>query len=245
MASTVVAPREDRVITVKGDLCTVQRTIVEREVKTSDLIDELCKGRLLSTDVLPHNCVMYTRFNDPHSNALVSIYVVELPPHVRKAVYKRNPINADEERHPERCIKELALSWPFTQWFVRFKNSGLMDVYLACAKQPLCKDAFATPIYYLPMPNQYEYGTKGFCTGNITVDMGLSFANKVDAVMEQLLTSMWNEDLPVDFRDSGVVNLPDWHEKTAADPDFWKKIRFKAIKWRDYQSLMNWLGFPQ
>jgi len=244
MASTLIGPKEKRIIIVEGELLTVQRIVIEREVKTSEFIEELCKSRMLVTEILPNNCVLYSRFSEA-SGSCLSMYVIELPPRILKAIYKRNPINADEERHPERCIRELALSWPGTLWFIRFKNSGLTDVYLAAILEPVTNKGMDTPIFYLPMPNQYDYGVKGFCTGNIGVDVGLPFAQKVNAIMEQLLTSMWNEDLQVDYQDSGVLNLFDWHDKTTGSPDFWKKMKFHSLgKWKDLKSIMLSFGFP-
>lgn len=242
MAATVVSPREVRNIHIEGDLAVIKRTIVEREVKTSDLVDELCKGRPLDTGPLPVGCVTYCRYSERDSGAIMSLYVIQIGPHMRKAIHKRPANTADEERHPERCISELMLSWPNTLWFVRFKNSSLLDVHLCSTLDPLSKNAYATVMYLMPMPNQYDLGHKNFCTGNITVDMGLPFATRVEQVMTQLLESMWNEELPADFRSVGIVNLRDWHEKSALDPQFYKKLALRPHPRGDVKKMLHFLG---
>lgn len=244
MASVIVSNRENRIVTFEGGLAKITRTVVEREIRTADLIEELCKGRPIDTGPLPSNCSALRVCAEASGGALLSLFVIELPPHVQKVVHKRRAVTADEERRPERCIKELLLAWPRTLWLMRFKNASLMDVHLMVSKLPLQVNGYATEVFVMPMPNQYDLGNTHFCTGNITVDLGVPFAKKVDSIISQLLGSMWNDDLAADFSGVGIDSLQKWHDMSANDLDFYTNISFRRHPMKTVEGAMTRLGLP-
>lgn len=60
------------------------------------------------------------------------------------------------------------------------------------------------------------------------------FNGDKDGHAERFIANFWQSKFKVDeytyycYRKSGI-KIPDWAEKTAADPEFWKKLQFRRL----------------
>jgi len=212
--------RENRTLVIEGDLLRVQRTTIEREVKTSDFISEIARTQALDTGVLPRGCVWYAR-RATAGNQIVSVYVIERPAGMQSIRFKASPQNAEQD-----VVKDLALSWPFTLWFIRCAGEAIQDLHLAAIYTPVADSGRDTELHCLLMPNQYDGGHSAVCLGNLVVKDGQPLAARVEELVRQMLESLWNSDLMPDFKDTGIAGLEDWAEHSAANPEFHTQIRF-------------------
>ena len=226
--------KENRTLVIEGELLTVQRIIIEREVKTSDFIAEIARTQPLDTGPLPRACVWHCR-KEAEKNKLVSLYVIERPAGIQKIRLKTSKLEEDE------VIKELALSWPITLWFVRCVGEAIQDLYLACAKTPIAEDGRDTKLHCLLMPNQHDQGQGQVCLGNLVVQEGLPLAKRIEELIDQTLESLWNSDLMPSFEGAGINSLNDWDSQSAANPEFHTQITFPGHKRQTVGGMLAWL----
>ncbi|MGD0089942.1 MAG: hypothetical protein ABSE73_08485 [Planctomycetota bacterium] len=231
----MTATKETRVLTIEGDLLRVQRTIIEREVKTSDFIAEIARTQPLDTGPLPHSCVWHCR-REAERNKIVSVYVIERPAGMQKIRLKTSAATADEE-----VIKDLALSWPMTLWFVRCMGEAIQDLYLACIKAPVAEDGRDAALHCLLMPNQHDHGQGQVCLGNLIVKDGLPLARRIEDLMRETLESLWNSDLMPSFEGSGISGLENWAEHSAVNSEFHTQIAFPEHRRQTVGGMLAWL----
>lgn len=197
-----------RVLTIEGDLVRLERTVVEREVKTSDFVAGLARQQPFDSDLLPAGCVWLVR--QSAQSRMVSVYVIERPTGMQKVMYAL-------DRDDPSTIKELALSWPNTLWFVRVVGDAIEELYLTCTKEPIAIAGKDTRLFRMPMPNIYENGHGPVCLGNLVTANDKPLAVRIGDLIRQVLESLWNSDLMPEFEGTGAESLEDWAKKSAAD----------------------------
>jgi hypothetical protein len=227
-------PKENRTLTIEGDLVRVQRTVVEREVKTSDFINEIARMQPLDTGPLPVGCAWYTRC-ESEKNRIVSVYVIERPAGMQPIRLKSSPADKDE------VIKDLALSWPITLWFVRCIGEAIQDLHIACTKAPVADEGRDTKLHGLLMPNQYDFCQGAVCMGNLVMKDGVSLTRRVEELVRQTLDSLWNSDLMPSFDGTGITGLEDWAAHSAANPQFHTQIAFPEHRRQTVGGMLTWL----
>ena len=109
MRSSTAALPESRSIVIEGELVRVTKTIVEKQVRTSDLLQEIANTQPLNTGLLPRGCIAFSRKTD--SQGANTLYVMERPAGMVAIRYK-NGGSHDEQK--EDNISQLTLSWPRT-----------------------------------------------------------------------------------------------------------------------------------
>ena len=77
-----MAVKENKFLTIDGDIVRVEKRIVERTVRTTDFLAELARQQAVDTGLLPTNCRLMSRVFDKQ-NRTRTIYVIELPPGMR------------------------------------------------------------------------------------------------------------------------------------------------------------------
>ena len=215
--------KESRRLVIEGELLTLQRTVVEKQIKTSDFVAELIKSCPLETGLLPHNCVYYCSAVG-QSGKNTRIFVLELPAGMRRIKYK--PVGSKDLGTP----KDLDLSWPNTLWFTLCVNEAIESVHAACTKLPLSQAGMKyAELYVLPMPNQYDNGHGAVCVGNLTSDCETVLPERIDSLFSQILASFWNFDLMPDLGDENAPfhTLEEWAQQSALDPEFHTKVLFR------------------
>jgi len=227
--------KENRTLVIEGDLLTVQRTIIEREVKTSDFIAEIARTQPLDTGPLPQGCVWHSR-REAERNKIVSVYVIERPAGIQKIRLKTSPAAADEE-----VIKDLSLSWPITLWFVRCMGEAIQDLHIACIRTPVAEDGRDTMLHRLLMPNQHDQGQGQVCLGNLVVKDRLALARRIEDLVRETLESLWNSDLMPSFENSGIAGLENWAEHSAVNPGFHTQIMFPEHRRQTVGGMLAWL----
>lgn len=235
--------KEIRSVVMEGDLVEVRRTTVERQVKAADFINELNRSQPLDSGFLPHGCVHYTRIPDNPNAGIkrpITLYTLERPAAPYVMQYRKRPETRDEEINPDTCIKEYQLSFPTTLWILRFHDNSFTDLYLVSTKASLAVDGMKTKVFYLPTPNQYDQGN--FCVGNLAMNLNEPPAARCERLMDYLMKSLWNADLNPDFTNAGIGSLRDWHDQTAKDKDFYKKLTLQpAINGETYAQIIAFL----
>jgi len=230
--------KENHALVIEGDLVRVQRTITEREVKTSDFIAEIARIQPLDTGPLPAGCVWYCRC-ESEKNRVVSVYVIERPAGLQPIRLKTAPPDKDE------VIKDLALSWPITQWFVRCQGEAILDLHIACTQAPVAEHDRDTKLHALPMPNQFDIGQGAVCLGNLVLKDGVPLTRRVEELVRQTLESLWNSDLMPPFDGTGITGLEDWAAQSAANHEFHAQITFPEHRQRTFgQMLAHLLDNP-
>jgi len=211
--------KENRTLVIEGDLVRVERTVVEREVKTGDFIAEIARLQPLDTGPLPQGCVWYCRC-ESEKNRVVSVYVIERPAGMQPIRLKTTPADTEE------VIKDLVLSWPITLWFVRCIGDAIQDLHIVCTQAPVADEGRDTKLHGLLMPNQYDLGQGAVCLGNLVLKDGVPLVRRVEELVRQTVESLWNSDLMPAFDDTGITGLDDWAEHSAANPEFHTQIKF-------------------
>ncbi len=218
-----MAVKENKFLTIDGDIVRVEKRIIERTVRTADFLAELARQQAVDTGLLPTNCRLMSRVFDKQ-NRTRTIYVIEMLPGLKTIQF------SPERQSPE--VRELKLSWPRTLWFVRCiftpgQNAAIVeDIWPASISQTLEADMMDTPLSQLLMPNIYDTGNGAVCLGNLSVVESEPIHQRIDKILEEILGSLWNTDLMPRFQDSGVENLDDWATHSATNPDFHTQIKF-------------------
>ena len=217
-----MAIKENKFLTIDGDIVRVEKCVIERTVRTSDFLAELARQQAVETGLLPSNCRLMSRVFDKQ-NRTRTIYVIELPPGMKT-------IQFSPERQTAN-VRELKLSWPRTLWFARCiltpgQNAIVEDIWPASIAQSLETSALETPISQLLMPNIYDTGNGAVCLGNLAVADTQPVHLRIDKILTEIFNSLWNTDLMPSFQETGIENLDDWAERSATNPEFHTQIRF-------------------
>lgn len=237
----VAAPKERRFIRIDGEVARITREVVEREVPVEGLMSELTRNKPCDTGMLPRGCVWYARHQDP-KQATIQLYVVEIAPHMRKMMYRKQAENEKETANPDLCLKEYMVSWPNTLWSCRMRGQAVLDVYLTCTMEPLAVRKGDTRLFILPTPNQHDAGSGHFCLGSLSMDAKMPASEQIERMMEYLLSSVWNQDLKPRLDGVGITGIPDWAAKSAADPEFWRKIAYRPHGFGSFSGLLGVLN---
>ena len=225
-------PAETTSRVIEGNLARVTKTTVERQVRTSDLLDELGRTQPLHTGLLPPGCIAYSRTTDSR-NQINTVYVLERPAGLVVVRYKKAP---SHEAQKEENIVSLTLSWPHTQWLMHWTGPAISQLLVTCTKTPI--RSLEDAIFVLPMPNLYDGGHSGVCLGNLTLPGEPSPAARTARLVETVLSSLWNTDLLPDYEALGLKGLEDWAERSAADPLFGLSLNYKPHNEETLAALM-------
>ena len=236
MRSTAPATPETRSIVIEGELVRIMRTVVERQVRTGDLMLEISKMQPLKTGLLPRGCVAFLRRHDAHEQPCV-LYVIERPAGLVTVRYKSGGSH-DEQKDDN--LSELALSWPYTQWLVHWAGPAISELHLTCTKTPI--RSLDDPIFVLPMPNLYEDGQGGVCLGNLVMPDTLGPAERTERLIEAVLSSLWNDDLMPDYKALGLKNLAEWAERSLTDPECGLKLEYRPHRAETLGQLIDTLA---
>ena len=232
MAKNTAFP-ETQTIVIDGDLVRVQRTIVERQVRTSELLQELASLYPLATGLLPRQCIAYARVNDNDKQA-VTVYVIERAAGLASIRFKDG---GSRDRQSDDNIAELKLSWPHTYWLVKMVGTAISDLYIACSTHPI-RD-LNEGVFVLPMPNIYDDGYGAVCLGNLVVPDTLTPAARVEKLIESVMSSLWNNDLSPWLEDVGVESLAQWAKRSTEDPQLGLKLQYRPHRHETLAKLME------
>jgi len=224
---------DQRTLVIEGNLVRLQRVVTEREVKTSDFVDEIAKLMPLHTGVLPRGCVMLSKVSKPGGHTKM-IYVIERPAGIQPMKYQ--PVKDDES-----SFREIRLSWPNSLWFINCVDDVIHDVYLTATREPLIGQSKDTPLHRHLVPNIYDYGDGAMCLGNLVVTQRGCAALRIEALIAEVLDSLWNADLLPDFTNTGIESIEDWATKSAAEPEFHKKMKFPEHRCLTVGGMLNQL----
>jgi len=233
-----MANRENKFLTIDGDIVRVEKRIIERTVRTADFLAELARQHAVDTGVLPSNCRLMSRVFDKQ-NRTRTIYVIELQPGLKTIQF--SPVRHSAE------VRELQLSWPRTLWFVRCiltpgQDTAIVeDIWPASISQPLDAFTLDTPLFQLLMPNIYDNGNGAVCLGNLSVAEMQPIHQRIDKILAEILNSVWNTDLMPRFQDSGVECLDDWAAHSATKPDFYTQICFPRHAFETFSGMLRHL----
>jgi len=232
MRAKTPAPAETTSLIIEGNLARVTKTTVERQVRTSDLLDELGRTQPLHTGLLPPGCIAFSRTTDSR-NQINTLYVLERPAGLVAIRYKRA---SSHEAQKGEDIVSLTLSWPHTQWLVHWIGPAISQLFVACTKAPIY--SLGDAIFVLPMPNLHEGGHGGVCLGNLTLPGEHGPAARTAHLVETVLGSLWNTDLLPNYESLGLKGLDDWAERSAVDPQFGLSLNYKPHNQETLATLM-------
>lgn len=230
------AVKESRTLIIEGDLVRVQRVVTEREVKTSDFIGEIARTQPLDTGPLPWGCIWVLR-RLTAGERIVGVYVIQRPAGSTLIRFKEKPADKDDPR----VVKDLVLSWPNTLWFVRCVGDAIQDLHLTVTKAAVGTVGRDTPLFKLPMPNQYDCGDGAVCTGTIVVAKDVPLVRRVEDLVQQTLDSLWNNDMMPSFEGMGIAGLDDWAAKTCAEPNFHMNLVLSRHRRRTVGEMLDYL----
>jgi len=233
-----MAIKENKLLTIDGDMVRVEKRIIERTVRTTDFLAELARQQAVDTGLLPSNCRLMSRVFDKQ-NRTRTIYVIEFPPGLRTIQF------SPERQSPD--IRELKLTWPRTLWFVRCifapgQNTTIVeDVWPASTAQTLDTSLLNTPLGQILMPNIYDSGNGAVCLGNLSVADSQPIHQRIDMILAEILNSLWNTDLMPPFKEAGIESLDDWAAQSATNPEFHTQIRFPPHAWETLGGMLQHL----
>jgi hypothetical protein len=231
--NTAPAPPETQTLVIEGELARVTRTVIERTIKTSDLLAELGRLQSLKTGILPQGCLAYMRSADIQ-HRVHTLYLIERPAGPVTVRYKTG---SSHDEQNEKNLVLLTLSWPLTQWLVKWTGPAISELYLTCTTTPI--RSFEDPIFVLPMPNIYEDGNGGVCLGNLALPESTDAAERTACLIDTVLSSLWNADLPPDLEALGMKNLEEWAQRSAADPQYGLTLAYKPHRSKTLGQLIE------
>ncbi len=224
-----MAFEEQRVLEIRGGLVTYKRIINEIEVPLEKYLEAAVNSAAFDSGPLPQGGA-YLRGSDPQNpGRILQLFSIERPPGpfcLNYRVIKRGQTGAavkDEEN-----MVALCLSWPRVLWNYRFAGDTLEGVYLCGLTEPLLEKYKDQKITTILMPNIHGSGSSYFCVGNdVQLPVDQTASRRALWLHNNLQGSLWNSDLMPQYpAGCGVDNLFDWHDKTKADADYYKKIKF-------------------
>ena len=233
MANNTPAAVEGKpVVIIEGDLVKITRTIVDRQVRTSELLSELAQLQPLRTGIMPHGTISFVRCT-AERNQVVTLYVIERPAGIVTIRYKEGHSN---DQQTDQNIVEHRLSWPHTQWYVKHIGTAITDLYVTCTKTPIKE--LSDKVFILPMPNIFDYGNGGVCLGNLVVPESITFAQRVQCLLESVMQSLWNSDLPANLEPVGLESLAAWAERSKEDPQLGLTLNYQPHRAGTFENLM-------
>jgi len=232
MPTKTTAAPETHSLVIEGNLVRVTKTIIEHQVRTSDLLAELGRMQPLNTGLLPCGCIAFSRSADSR-NQVHALYVIEHPAGLVSIRYKKA---GSQEEQKDDNIVSLILSWPHTIWLVHWTGPAITDLYVCCTKAAI--QSLEDAIFVLPMPNIYDSGHAGVCLGNLTLSDAANPDVRSACLIETVLTSLWNMDLQPDYEPLGFKTLEEWAERSAADPQFGLNLGYTPHRANTLGNLM-------
>lgn len=220
--------KETRRIVVEGNLARVERTIVERETRLEDLIENLSNLEPLSSGILPEGCCYYGHKRSCSRNQ-TRLYVILHPAHRRPMQYRPHRLVrlSEDERNRTHLLN---VSWPPTLWFFTLVDNALSSIKARAVMDNIFEHGDDTKMYRTYLPNFYGGNSTGLlCVGTIGVDANLPVAQRLNITMREVFQSAWNDDLSTDYSGSGVTDLLDWANKSSGEDDFWKSMSFHQV----------------
>jgi len=202
----------------------VERTVVEREIRLSDFVENITAMEPLHTGVLPANCCYYGQAK--RAGRSERLFVILLPDHMQALAYKPTRLERISTRDRNR-VHSLEIALPPTLWFFSFREQSLNRVYARTFTGDITEQGEDTPLFSTHLPNfNGPVNTGNMCVGSIGVDMNLPFSKRLGLMMREVLGSTWNDDLDTHFAGTGVTDMLEWHENSKKDKNFWKKMKF-------------------
>jgi hypothetical protein len=189
--------------------------------------------QVLRTGLLPRNCIAYVRAPDSKS-AIHTLYVVERPAGTVAIKYKTG---GSHDAQTDENIVTVNLSWPHTQWLVRWTGQAISDLFICCTTTPIM--SLEDHVFILPMPNIYEDGNGGVCLGNLVVPEEALPQERTAQLIDTVLNSLWNDDLMPDFEPLGLKGLGEWAERSAADPQFGLSLDYRRHRNKTLAGLIE------
>jgi hypothetical protein len=152
-----------------------------------------------------------------------------LPDHMQPMQYRPHRLGRLSERERDR-VHSLSVSWPPTLWFFSFVDRSLNAIQARTFVGDIREQDEKTPMHRVNLPNFHgSEGAGNMCVGSVGVDMSLPFSKRLGLIMGEILNSTWNDDLLMDFDDTGVTDLLDWADKSKDDAAFWRKMTFRQV----------------
>ena len=197
-------------ILVHDDMVSLIDRAVKQTIPLDVFFDTISKNKPMLTPVLPYNCrLMATNPKDKKS-----LFIMERTP-------KATPVSFCDRNDK---IKNFVISLPFIQFYVMFstagENPGFLGCWLSCTKKPIMSDN--DPIYVLPLPNQFDNGDSGVCTGHIRVATA-SIPVMCNELIAGYFGSPFNNDLNMEYPSIFGTNnhekaFAKWDELTKKNP---------------------------
>lgn len=220
--------REKTLFVIDGDVTLVQEIVTRKQVSTADFAARLASLQPLDSGLLPKNCIWMRRA--VAKNAQVRV--------VWAMYYPAGLYNILWTDHKGIAPETKTLAWPATVWTVRADNDIISGVNVGAVKVPLDNLELSTPLFELPMPNQFADGR--ICTGQVITTAGSIQARAADLVDRVIFRSTWNHDLMPNLADVGISSIQDWADKTAAHgAAFAQMLTFQQHDARTFGALMT------
>jgi hypothetical protein len=216
---------DDRVVVRQGG-----QTLIT--ARLSDVVQELtrCAQRAPSCGVLPRDIRVWCERGDA-----VGV-VIEVPPHARTVRWLTDASRA--AFGPRAQYQQYFISFPYVELLIVFRRgalTGLQQLYYR--REPL--DAGED----LLLPNLYNvaqgYGQRCWvCLANLADVSGLSWADKIRAVVDHVFTASFNRSSEMHEGNSyfgttcgidpRVASLDAWQEATRENPRFALDVQWRT-----------------
>ena len=142
-----------------------------------------------------------------------AIYVIEMSERMQDVTY----------RDLYGKVFAYRLSWPRTLWFVKFRALDYPVIHAVRIEIPYSVARRETPLAYFPMPN-VDVLSGGMCAGCWEDHSDSIFPYDADEVMQWVLMSVWNEEIPAQYGLVGLRDMRDWAMRSDRDSFAYKLI---------------------
>ena len=235
---------EHKTIEISGGLVTYKRTITEMEVSLDKYLEAAVNSSPFDSGPLPQGGAFLRNVNPADPGRVMQLFAIERPAGpfcLNYRVIKRGQVGAAP--NDAENMASLCLSWPRVLWIYRFQGETLDGVYLCGLSEALLESYRDQKITTILMPNVHGNGSGYFCVGNdIQLPVNQSASKRALWLHNQLQGSVWNSDLMPQYPPGcGIEHLFDWHEKTAKDPQYHRKMKFPPHNNKTVGGLFNML----
>ncbi len=98
-----------------------------------------------------------------------------------------------------------------------------------------------TPLNQILMPNIYDSGNGAVCLGNLSVADSNPIHQRIDKILQEILSSLWNSNLMPRFQETGIESLDDWADRSSTNTEFHSQINFPRHACKTLGGMLRFL----
>lgn len=207
------------------------------------LPDDVCERYFPAIDIKDSN-IVHVHYIPTRNGQGITLLAETEPRHVRfHHRANKSSINKTETSYTlafPRLLWSINLHYQVSDGGLFLNDQCGLYVHLNVLKEPFSKHKLSSNLFCLPVSNQFDLGQTAMCVGDgIYFDRKKDFRQQSNEFLTRIFHSKWNEDLGVEFYNTGIVSYSDWEAGTLKNPDFHSIITYRPKSYRDVNGMLK------